>query len=76
MTVALLPSQSLLSRVNVVSDSLISYTNTLYYVMGDPLSVGNDQLILTVSPTISVVTETGVSGIYAQSRLNYDEKSL
>lgn len=48
----------------------------LYAIMGEPLSIGWDHLIVTESPEFIVVTVTGASGLNAQSRVMLSEKSL
>lgn len=69
------PTQSLLSRVNVVSDSFISWINTLYYVIGDELSVDSAQDTLTVDPSIAVCTEVGTAGMKALVRVKASDNS-
>ena len=45
----------------------------LYAIIGEPLSIGWDHLIVTESPEFIVVTVTGASGLNAQSRVMLSE---
>ena len=65
------PSQAAVSVCQVVpSAALIS---TVKEVMGEALSLGAVQSRSTLSPEIVVVTEAGVSGIFADNTVNSGE---
>jgi hypothetical protein len=66
-----LPSQSVSSVTNAAE---LSFTNTVYAVMGDPLSLGATQSRITVFVDIVVTGATGAAGTSALRIVSESER--
>lgn len=74
MTFAYVPSHSVASSVYTMESCSLMYT--LYPVIGDPLSIGVDQVITATLDETDVVGADGALGSLAHRTTNSSEKSL